>query len=316
MIPKPNVIIEVIQKNWDGFTLTLEPVPTTVRLFRIKRNDEHFMVRINFDRGKLTASEMVEFVNHLSESKCPVPYIVPTKSGQLSAPIQDMTISIESELPGVDCGSNRLDILPEVGKGLALIHNASEKFAKSPAESRPLAEYVEQKLTRAQKQNLSPNEKIALSELRDLLTTDHQEKLNISVRWLTTHGDVRGPNVLVDGNTVGFTDIYSTFAPALADIVMVRDKWLLGDPDGEGRRLENKEVLALIKGYISVRPFNQEDRDTFGVLWAAYAAEKLTHFATHKNVGGSRRDLWDFHNRVLQLPNTVHEANQLISTLT
>lgn len=313
MIPKVEDILKALDAHWELRPEKIEPVPTTIRLFRIKVDSKGFMVRVNFDRGKLSADEVVEFVDYLGKAGCPVPRIIPTADGNLCAVVQDATISVESELPGVECSSTRLDTLYAVGEGLAKIHLASEQFPRSPAQLSPLFDYVCPKLDRAGSRKLTEDEKEAISKLHRRLTEEYIDCLKIPVCWITTHGDVRGRNILVDGDTVGFTDIYSSFAPALADLVMVKDKWLTGDPAGNGRPLELEEVKPLLESYASLRPLSQEDRKTFGMIWAAWSADQFTYFAEDINrVGDPRRDAWDFHGQILRLPDLIERAEQLL----
>ena len=118
---------------------------------------------------------------------------------------------------------------------------------------------------------------------------------------------------MLDGDVVGFTDIYSIFAPALADVVLVKDRWLLGDPVGKGRHLTTEEFRQFVDGYWSIRPLSPEECETFGVIWAVCLVGKLTHYTENiERIKDVRIGSWNFHEQILKLPESVKEAESMV----
>ena len=311
-IPPKGRIQEALRSAWQ-FDGSLIPVPGTKRLFSFKKNGSMLFARLNWARGQLRAEEVVEFVNHLSTNDAPVPQIVPTLSGELCVAIgAAVVLSVETDLGGEPCSSRDLHRLDEVGHGLAKIHLASEKFENSRMRKIDLAEYVKVRLRRALSRSLPGDLHDSIKTLQTELQTTYKNLARTSVRWMTTHGDVWGPNVHTNGEKVGFTDIYSSFAPATVDLVMVQHRWLMNDLTG-GRSLSEKEMLDFLRGYLSERPLSVGDRKTFGVVWAVYYADKLSHYIEEPGrVNSSVLSRYDFKGQIRRLPLAVGEIGSLL----
>ncbi len=311
-IPPKERIQEALRSAWQ-FDGSLIPVPGTIRLFSFKKNGSTLFARLNWARGQLCAEEVVEFVNHLSTNEAPVPQIVPTLSGDLCIAIGDaVVLSVETDLGGEPCSSRHLHRLGAVGRGLAKIHLASEKFEKSKMRKIDLTDYVEVRLRRALSRSLPGDLRDSIKTLQTELQTTYKHLTRTSVRWMTTHGDVWGPNVHTDGEKVGFTDVYCSFAPATVDLVMVQHRWLMKDLTG-GRSLLEKEMLDFLRGYLSERPLSVEDRKPFGVVWAVYYADKLSHYIEKPGrVNGSVLSRFDFEGQIRRLPLAVGEIRSLL----
>ena len=311
-IPPKERIQEALRSAWQ-FDGSLIPVPRTVRLNSFKKNGVTFFARLNWARGQLCAEEVVEFVNHLSKNDAPVPQIVPTVSGELCLTIGDgVVLSMETDLGGEPCSSRHLHRLGAVGRGLAKIHLASEKFEKCRMRKIDLTAYVKARLRRALSRSLPGDLCDAIKTLQTELQTTYKHLTRTSVRWMATHGDVWGPNVHTDGEKVGFTDFCSSFAPATEDLVMVQHRWLMNDLTG-GRSLLEKEMLDFLRGYLSERPLSVEDRETFGVVWAVYHADKLSHYIEKPGtVKTSVLSRFDFEGQIRRLPLAVGEIRSLL----
>ena len=311
-IPPKEKIQEALRSAWQ-FDGSLIPVPGTGRLFSFKKNGATFFARLNWARGQFCPEEVVEFLNHLSTNDAPVPQIVPTLSGDLCIMIGDaVVLSVETDLGGEPCSSRHLHRLGAVGRGLAKIHLVSEKFEKSRMQKKDLTGFVEVRLRRALSSSLHGDLRDAIKTLQTELQTTYEHLTRTSVRWMTTHGDVWGPNVHTDGEKVGFTDLCNSFAPATVDLVMVQHRWLMNDLTG-GRSLLKKEMLDFLRGYLSERPLSVGDRETFGVVWAAYYADQLSHYIEKP---GTVRDAvlsrFDFEGQIRRLPLAVDEIRSLL----
>ena len=141
-IPPKESIQETLLSAWQ-FDGTLTPVPSTKRLFSFRQDRSKFFARLNWARGQLSAEEVVEFVDHLGKSSAPVPRIVPTPLGDLCVAVgDDVVLSVETDLGGQPCSSRHLYLLGEVGRGLARIHQASEKFGKTGMREMDLSDYI------------------------------------------------------------------------------------------------------------------------------------------------------------------------------
>ena len=108
-----------------------------------------------------------------------------------------------------------------------------------------LTGFVEARLRRALSRSLLGDLRNAIKTLQTELQTTYEYLIRTSVQWMTTHGDVWGPNVHMDGEKVGFTDLCNSFAPATVDLVMVQHRWLMNDLT-EGRSLKATFRLAFV----------------------------------------------------------------------
>ena len=222
-IPPTARIQEAFRAAWEWSSLT--PDPRTLRLFSFEHAGSMLFARLNWAIGQLSAGEVVEFVDHLSRNNAPVPQIVPTRSGDLCVVVGDaVVLSVETDLGGQPCSSEHLHLLGEVGRGLARIHLASEKFEKSGMRDVDLTNYVEDRLRSALSRSLRQDLHESIGVLQRELKTTWKHLTETSVPWLTTHGDVWGPNVHADGSRIGFTDINCLFAPATIDLASVQHR--------------------------------------------------------------------------------------------
>lgn len=308
MIIKNEDILDVLWAHWQLKPSKFESLLSTPRLFKIEVGCNTLMVRLNFDRPSLSANTVIAFIDYLSKEGCSVPRIIPTIHGTLCYTSRNITFSVESELPGNECDSESLDVLYSVGSGLATIHVASQEFSLKKAKYMPLLEFTRSNIERVLARNLVKDERTAVSELFDNIMDKYRDKLEISIPWLINHGDVRCQNILLSNNEVRFTDIYSIFAPALADVVLVKDRWLLGDPLNQGRHLRSDEFTRFLDGYKAVRPFTTDECETFGIIWGVCLAEKLTHYTVnHNKIKDVRVGFWKFHEEILNLPQVVED---------
>lgn len=306
--PQIEAIEEVVHLEW-GIECPLIPVPRTSRLFWCEHNGSKVFVRLNWARGRLDADEVIEFVDFLSRNSAPVPQIIPTRAGDLCAEVDDATVSVETDLGGEPCGMDHLEMLEMVGGGLAKIHQVSQRFEKGRAQMLDLREFVKTRMSRALSRPLPQELRDSIRRLEVEIWTTHKSRVETAVQWMTTHGDVWGPNVHTDGMRVGFTDIYCSFAPATADIAMVQLRWLMHAPTG--RPLTREEMVRFLRGYLAIRELSREERDTFGVVGAAYYADKLAHYITRQRTGSLHTN-YDFVSLIQSLPVTMEGIRSML----
>ena len=98
--PTENDIAELIQAHWGWETQRILPAMSR-RVFYVQLPDRRVVFRANpgWD-GPTEPSRIVRYIDHLSRCGAPVPQILPTLKGELSAVFRDYTISLESELEG------------------------------------------------------------------------------------------------------------------------------------------------------------------------------------------------------------------------
>jgi len=72
-------------------------------------------------------------------------------------------------------------------------------------------------------------------------------------------------------------------------------------------------MLDFLRGYLSERPLSIGDRETFGVVWAAYYADQLSHYIEKPGtVKDAVRSRFDFEGQIRRLPLSVDEIRSLL----
>ena len=80
-----------------------------------------------------------------------------------------------------------------------------------------------------------------------------------------------------------------------------------------GRSLSEQEMRDFLRGYLSERPLSVGDRETFGVVCAAYYADKLSHYVEKPGrVKDSVRSGFNFEDKIRSLPFAVGEIRSLL----
>ena len=70
-----------------------------------------------------------------------------------------------------------------------------------------------------------------------------------------------------------------------------------------------KDFLA---GYLSVRPLSDNERETFGVVWAVYYADKLSHYVGVERMKDASFSHWDFEGEIRRLSQKIDEIGSLL----
>ena len=305
-LPSEDEVKETLTNSWRVSADAVRPCTKSARLFEV---DGLGFARLVFPRGPLSAFESVELLDFLNRSGCAAPGIVPTTDGKLAVELKGVAIAVEQRLPGQECTSKTLHVLPFVGRELARLHSGMFAFPGVPGEDRPLTPWVEERLSRA----LATAQGHHLSAVRQLHANLPEELTGRTVPWALTHGDVRGPNVLFDGQAAGFTDFNPRYAPQLSDVAMIRNKWLMNGDIPQERPLTTEEIAAFVAGYCQIRPFTDDERAAFPVIWAVYHAERL--FQDRRilsEADHTRQSRWPIDEQIAALPRELAGARAIL----
>ncbi len=295
-----------LTEHWGVPPRSVKPCAKSRRLLEIEGLG---FARVVFARGPLSATQVVELVSSLGQVGCAAPGIVRTTAGLLAFELGEVSLAVEELLPGVECSASTLGVLPLVGGELARIHEAVSGCQGAPGETRPLAPWVEEKIGKALAQ-VDAQQLSAVKELQAALPDDLKQ---LAVPWGLTHGDVRGPNVLYDGQNVGFTDFNPRYVPLLCDVAMIRNKWLMNGVIQNERPLTLVEISNFMKGYCQVRPLTQAERVAFPVIWAVYQADRL--FQDQRIVSkfdSARKSRWPIEEQIAALPEEIARARLIL----
>lgn len=160
-------------------------------------------------------------------------------------------------------------VLRLVGRELARIHKAMFAFPLTPGSERPLDLWLEEMTDRL----LATAEECSASVQR-LMETIPSDLTQLEIPWGLSHGDVRGANVLYDGQRLGFTDLNPNMLPLLRDVVMVRSKWLMNGTSSD-RLLAGREMADFVLCYVAERALTGAELAAFPVVWAVDRADRL-----------------------------------------
>ncbi|MBT5055500.1 MAG: phosphotransferase [Gemmatimonadetes bacterium] len=268
-LPPTETIFETVSRHWHVPAETITPWPSSKRIFQVK---DLGLVRVNFPRGGLSAREMVALVEELGQAQCAVAGLIRTQTGDLSVDVGESAVSIERLVPGQECASASLALMRRVGRELGRIHSELATFHHQPGATRSLGEWVQTTLQKAEALASQWGHGEAVRDLRAQLGGTPE---TLSARFGLTHGDVRGPNVLDDGDQLCFVDFNCKFEPQLADVVKMRTKWLRADQIDDGRTLSVGELAEVLFGYQQTRPLSTEDVSSFPIVWAVEQAWRL-----------------------------------------
>ena len=287
---------------------SVRPCAKSGRLFEIKNVG---FARVVFARGPLSAVQMVDLVDYLSEAECAAPRIVRNIAGALAVELGDVALAVEERLPGDECSGKTLAVLSLVGRELARLHEAMYGFERAPGEDRPLSVWVEERIGKA----LAAAGDRHQSAIQKLQAALPDKLTRCVVPWGLTHGDVRGPNVLYDGQVVGFTDFNPKYVPLLSDVVMIRNKWLMNGDVRDERPLTTEEIADFARGYCQIRPLAEAERAAFPVIWAVYQAERLFQDRRIVSRFDSERKLrWPIEEQIAALPEDIARARMILDS--
>jgi len=305
-IPSQEAVADALSRHWDIAPEAVSPWKSP-RIFRI---EGHGIARIGFPRTGLTSVQLVELVDRLHAAGCPVPAIIPTSNGDLSITLGQKTLSVEQELPGDGCSSADLDILFDVGRTLGKLYSVMYEFEHMPGQILPLDDWIDLTLRKAETWAAERHHDEYVRAFRSQVRNNHR---NFRVRFGLVHGDVRAPNVLRHGQSLGLIDFNCKYDPQLADIGKIRNKWLMGSDKRHGRPLTPLEIADVLKGYHQTRPLTKNEVDSFPVVWAVNQAWRLAQdlrILEKHDVGPVTN--WPISEQMRDLPQAIKMGEEIL----
>lgn len=305
-IPSQEEVVNLLNKYWDI-------APEAVSLWksaRVFRVNGFGIARIGFPHNGLTSGQQVALINQLNSAGCGVPSIVPTSTGDLFVELDKRTLSIEQELPGVDCSGVDLYILPNLGRALGKLHACMYEFKDVPGHVGSLHDWIDLTLKKAEKWAAEQDHDEYVRKLRSKIHNHHRD---LQGRFGLTHGDIRGPNVLRNEMSVGFIDFKCKYEPQLSDIGRIRNKWLMNGDVQHERPLSTLEIAEVLNGYQEVYPLIPNDIEAFPVIWAVSQAWRL---AQDLRIVGrfeiDRATNWPIHEQMRDLPMAIEVGESIL----
>jgi Ser/Thr protein kinase RdoA (MazF antagonist) len=110
---------------------------------------------------------------------------------------------VEQELPGDGCSSADLDVLFDVGRTLGKLYAVMYEFEHMPGQILPLGDWIDLTLRKAETWAAERHHDEYVRALRSQIRNDHR---NFRIRFGLVHGDLRAPNVLRHGQSLGLID--------------------------------------------------------------------------------------------------------------
>lgn len=214
---------------------------------------------------RIDAAELPFFLgllDHLAEVGCAVPATIHDRSGAPFREIEGKAVALIEFLPGVSPTEPTREQAHAVGAALASVHLAAKDF------------------TPRRPNNLAPRDTArilercgadALGRIDDRLPSVLGRAHEVVAQWpddlprSIIHSDLFPDNVLMLGHKVsGMIDFYFAAHDMMAyDLAVTHAAWCF---DKSGETCEANIGAALVEGYESVRPLDQDERDALPLL--------------------------------------------------
>ena len=302
--PALDEITQALREHWRFKPTQIRPAGSR-RVWYIDLPGQDLIARANPGWDGPTHPEViVDFVDHLSRSRAPVPEIIPTATGDLTVEIRDSVLSVESRLKGEPIASdeNSLSHLHQTGKALRSIHNKAESFQRKPGCRSSVSTFVETMYERSRTRFDDAPDWRTITSFFEKVFVEHSRLLEEQVPWILCHGDVNRNNILFHAENISFTDFDSAqFAPALIDVAMTRLRW----PGARQEMLVATDAAPCLAGYHVVSPLSKEERDTWPIIASVYYVE-FTSFLLHRRL--LRREFDEAERLTLTLKRLSREA--------
>ena len=306
-LPPIEAIKSVLRAHWDVPKESVTTWPSSRRLFGVNGLG---LARVNFARGGLSAAQLVDLINMLGRTGCPVPELIPSSSGLISVEMDDVALSVEEVVPGGECSDASSVTLRRVGQALGHLHARLAEFAGHPGGRRPMSDWVTETLGKAEAMATQWHHGHCVRALRSRLGNTHQ---SMSARFGLTHGDVRGPNVLNDGATLRFVDFNCKFEPQVSDLVKMRNKWLMSPQIKDERPLTTDEIAGVLVAYHETYPLAHDDIVSFPVVWSVEQAWRLSQeLRTTSQFGEVRSCRWPISKQMEALPESEETGRSIL----
>ncbi len=204
----------------------------------------------------------LDLLDHLAAHDCPVPRTIHDRSGASSRMLQGKAVALIEFLPGVSVNAPTPSQARNVGKVLAAMHRTAKDFPGDRQNSlgpdvsaHVLAECSPQSLAA-----IDP-ELCATTDIARDIADRWPAKLPRSI----IHSDLFPDNVLMRGDKVSaFIDFYFACSDAMAyDLAVTHAAWSFSD---DGRHYRPEVGQALVEGYESERPLDDNEREAMPLL--------------------------------------------------
>jgi Ser/Thr protein kinase RdoA (MazF antagonist) len=308
-LPAIREVSELLRENWQIEPEMVSVWPKSPRLYRV---EGYGFARVGFPRGGLRATQLVECVNTLHMSGCAVPATVPTSHGELSIELGEMALSVERSLPGEECSGANLSILPQVGRDLGTIHSTIYNNDVIPGCVRTLGEWIDHTVEKAQVWAVEWDHGAHMRAFASILGDEYRD---LKAGFGLTHGDVRSPNVLAQGDRLGFVDFNPKFEPQLCDVVKIRNKWLMNGDVRFERPLTLAELSGFLSGYHETRPLSEDEVASFPIIWAVEQSWRLAQDLRSTSMFSEDRAChWPISQQINELPMAMDFGRRILAT--
>ncbi|HSX71838.1 MAG TPA: homoserine kinase [Pseudomonas sp.] len=201
----------------------------------------------------------VELLERLHQAGLPVPYAVPTRSGEALRELAGKPALLQPRLAGKHLAQPNAHHCQEVGTWLARLHLATRDDILERRSDRGLDWMLEEGTVLALELH---DEQLPL--LRDSLQEVEALKSRIlALPRANLHADLFRDNALFDGNQLaGVIDFYNACSgPMLYDLAITLNDWC-SQPDDD---FDLPRARALLGAYAALRPFTRAEAE----LWPA-----------------------------------------------
>jgi homoserine kinase type II len=203
---------------------------------------------------------VIELLEHLHAAGLPVPYGVPTQSGETLRELAQKPALLQPRLPGKHVNQPNAHHCAEVGSLLARLHLATREQILERNSDRGLAWMLSEGPLQALQLH---DEQLPL--LRASLAEVAEQQAHIlALPRANLHADLFRDNLLFDGpHLSGVIDFHNACAgPMLYDVAIAVNDWC----STASGRLDGGRTRALLGAYASLRPFTAAEAELWPTL--------------------------------------------------
>jgi homoserine kinase type II len=208
------------------------------------------------ERAPYSGDEYFNLLFTLDAAGLPVPAPLPDRGGRLDLTLQGKNALLQRKLPGSHTTLPTEAQLASLGRLVARLHLAAAPLeSRIPEHPRNQAWLQQRAATCYGRIGFSAAASIesALATIQSVLSRADVAALPRGV----IHGDIFRDNVLFDDNTLtGIIDFHhAALGPLIIDLGVIANDWCC-DTTGQ---LNTEKLVALMKGYHSVRPLSRQE---------------------------------------------------------
>lgn len=246
----------------------------------------------------------LELMDHLAAKGCPVPRTIPDHQGASYRHVDGKAVALIEYLPGVSVDRPTAGQAFSVGRALARNHCAVADFGQSRINDMGLFQWSAT-VARCGAEALSEIDASLPGVLDDALSSFAGDWPNGEQGGLpdgVVHCDLFPDNVLMLGDEVtGLIDFYFSASDSFAyDFAVTHAAWCFSS---DGREYRKDIAEALMRGYQTVRPMSERERECLPVLTRGACVRFITSRAedwitTPADALVTRKDPLDFVRRL------------------